>query len=1068
MARKRINEPLHGMAVSDVSIKQPVFVVMVMLLAVVVGLFAYTRLPVSLLPDFSVPVVSIVTNYPGAGPESVAQQVSEPIEGAVTTLSGIRNLTSTSSEGISVVVIEFNSQVNINQALQEAREAVNRIRPLFPRAVKDPSVEQYNPSAAPILQVAVAANQSLSPLELRRLIDREFIPALRRVDGVGAVAVAGGRQRQINVLLRLDRLQVLAISPAQISAAINGANLNAGLGALDIGSERLTIRAPNLLQSVDDIAQLPIGGTPYRVGDVATIEDGIAEVATYARLNGQDAVTLSVVKRAGANTITVARDATDQLERLIAANPQLTLVVTADDAREVRAQVSSSIEEMVLAVIAALLVVLLFFRDLPNTLVTMAGLPIILIATFGAMLLFGLSLNILTLLALSLSVGLVIDDAIVVRENIFRYMERGFTPVQAASRATAEVALSVLAMTLTIIAVFLPVTFTTGTTGIIFKAFGITVAAAMALSLVEAFTFAPMLSAHLFHGRNKPIEAASDTAPPSAGATGAQIGHDEPDWLGRQYARALRWSLRRRWVPVAAALVILLVSGIVASSLQFAFLPAGKSSTVTISYEAPVGSNLATTDALARQAEAVIQADPEVVAVQVAVGGDGYESGSNSGAFTVLAASADASEAVRDRLRPQLAFLPKLAFSTVQADGTTSTGIAARAIQVQVRSSRPPAELAPIVARVEETLGAIPGTADIGTNLSSGQPELQLAFDPARIAALGLGAEEIQAAISALIGGETATTLRQSGQDTNIVVRLAPDQRADLAALQNLSLPTPSGVVLLGEIARIERGAGPASIRRANRLYEIVVGANVAEGSDEAVVRAAVQAAVGEIERPADVTLGFGGQQRDQDEGLNSLFIAMGLSVLFVYMVLASQFGSFLQPLVIMLAMPFSFIGAFVALRLANLPLDIVAMIGLIMLLGLVVKNSILLVDFANQLRDTGVEKHAALVQAGAVRLRPILMTSAAIVAGAVPTAFGIHFFSEGGGLDLRRGIAVVLIGGMLTSTLLTLLIVPTAYSLLDSFTARIATWRSPRARPVNPAVPAQTADDQPISRGAS
>ncbi|NTU80035.1 MAG: efflux RND transporter permease subunit, partial [Chloroflexales bacterium] len=1039
MSSTRPKERLKGMPISDISIQQPVFITMMMLLAVVIGLLAYRSLPVNYLPDFSMPIVSVTVTYPGAGPETIAQQVSQPIEEALNTISGVDTINATASEGVAQIMVTFSEGVDIGQGIQNVREKVGAVAPRLPRDTGDPIFQQFDLGALPVLQLAVANDGSRSLLELRRLIDDTFVPALQRLDGVGSVTVSGGQERQINVLMDLDRLSGYQIAPSQISASIRNANTNLGLGSVDTGDQNISLRAPSQITTTQDIANLPITGTRYSVSDVARVEDGINDTTSYQRLNGQNAISLSVVKQAKANTVAVSTAARAEAERLFAAHPELKYIVTLDQSVQVKRSVSSSLEEMVLAVVAALLVVLFFFRDLRNTLVTMAGLPVILILTFGALALFGISINVISLLAVSLCVGLVIDDAIVVRENIFRYMERGYSARQAASRATAEVALSVVAMTLTVVAVFLPVTMTTGITGFIFKAFGLTVASAMLISLVEAFTFAPMLSANLFgsqrvthHGHQVTQPEAEEDDPDAAPVDEAA---DEIGWLGQLYERVLAWSLRHRLLQLGLTTLVLIASVVVASGMKVQFLSSQLTETFVVSYELPPGSSLQRTDALARQAEAVIQADPDVLAVQSSIGGAGTP---ERGSLTVRARDSKIAETVRERLRAQLAFLPNLIYSAQSFSGMGGTGVTGRNIQVNVRSALPASELAPIAAQLEAAARGIPGMVDVGSTYQTGRPEVQFFVDPVRAGDLGITSNDLASSVRALINGDTATTLRQGTEAIDIVVRLDESQRSNPTDLAAITLPSSRGGVPISSVARIAVGTSPTSLRRTDLQNEIVIGANVGPGHNQAELQKALQAVIDQMAYPRDeVVISFGGALQNMSEGFSSLFIAMGLSVLFVYMVLASQFGSFTQPVVIMLAMPFSFIGAFVALRLTGMPLDITGMIGLIMLMGLVVKNSILLVDFTNKLRASGLEKGQAIARAGAIRLRPILMTSAAIIAGAVPTALGIHFFSSGEGAEFRRSLAVVLIGGMLTSTLLTLLVVPTAYSVLDSATGR-------------------------------
>jgi hydrophobic/amphiphilic exporter-1 (mainly G- bacteria), HAE1 family len=1035
---------LEGVAIADTAIRQPVFITMMVLLAIVGGLLAYSTLPVNFLPDFSVPTVSISVNYQGADPQTMADQVAKPIEDALTTISGVDHITTNASQGSVQITVEFAGSVSTDQAIQNVREKVNAVAPRLPNGADDPVYRQFDPNDQAVLQLAITGDGTITPLALRELMDSTFVPEVEHVEGVGSVDVNGGQQRQINVLLDLDRLEALHLAPSQVSAAISNANSNLGLGSITSGDQTINLRAPSQITKPEDIANIPIAGTTYIVGDVATVEDGVAEQTGYARLDGQDAITLGVHKQSGTNTVSVAEGALQKLEQLLAANPHFRYVVTNDQSTQVRSSVESSIEEIILAVVAAMLVVLLFFRDLRNTLTTVAGLPVIMIFTFAGLKLFGITINVISLLALSLSVGLVIDDAIVVRENIFRFMERGDPPKLAASRGTAEVSLSVLAMTLTIIAVFLPVALVSGTVGVIFKSFGITVAVAMGISLIEAFTFAPMLSATLFtqkhvHHHTPPADVTDSLDLPHEAA-------EELGWLGRSFERLLHWTLRHRWAPMALTVAILVVSLVIATGLRVSFLPSQQNETFGLGFQMPPGSSLEATDRLARQAEAIIMKDPSVVAVQTMVNG-------GSGSFTVRLHNSGETDAARERIRPQLTFLPKLALSAQSFGGGNATGATSRNVQLQIQSSRPLGELVPIADQIQQAAQSIPGLIDIGSSYDQAQPELQFKLRNSVAGDYSLSNNDISSSIRALISGDTATTWQQNGNDIDVVVRLPASQRADTNTINAISIPTSSGTVPLGSVADISSGTGPTSIRRYDRQNEIVVGANVAPGYDQTQLQSQLQAKIAQLNLPSNVYTAFGGDTQNQSEGFGALFTAMGLSMLLVYIVLASQFGSFAQPLVIMLAMPFSFLGAFVALRLAGMALDITGLIGLIMLLGLVVKNSILMVDFTNQLRRAGMDKHTALERAGAIRLRPILMTSTAIIAGALPTALGIHFFSGGEGGEFRRGLAIVLVGGMLTSTLLTLLVVPTAYSLLDSLLARLG--RLFRWRPRRQAQPA-------------
>jgi HAE1 family hydrophobic/amphiphilic exporter-1 len=1042
---------LNGNIIADTSIRQPVFITMLMLLAIVIGLLAYRSLPVNLLPDISVPVVAVTLTYPGAGPESVAEQVAKPVENALNTINGIKHITSNSSEGIATILLEFQSNVNVDRAEQDVREKVNQIKPTLPNDVRDPVFSKFDPNDSPVLTVAVASDGSLTPLQLRQLVDNDLVPLIQQVQGVGSVTANGGQVRQINVQMDLRKLTSYGILPVQISNAIRNANSTYGLGTINAGDRDVSLRVPSQLATPEDIARIQITGTPYRVGDVATVEDGVAEVKSYSRLDGKDAVSLAIRKQSGTNTVQVADNAKAVLAKFFASRPNLRYFLPSDQSDAVRSSVDSAIEELIVAAVAAMLVVLLFFRDLRNTLTTVAGLPVIMIFTFALLSYFGLSINLITLLALSLSVGLVIDDAIVVRENIFRHMERGETPMVAASRGTAEVSLSVLAMTLTIISVFLPVTFTTGVTGIVFYSFGITVAAAMAISLVEAFTLAPMLSAYLFKQQTpKPGTAPVQHAAADLEAEASDYNHaleearEETGPLGRWYGRMLRWILAtrgHRLLVVGVALAVLFISGVVAIQLKFSFFPKQDNHLFVASFEQPPGTPLATTDQIARQVEAILLKDPGVAAVLSTVGSAGS---TERAEFSVRVRKDTPTDTVQARLRTQIESIPgiqRVALGQPSFTGS-STAVQNRPLVLSIQSTRPVNEFAPLLQPLRGQAEGIPGLTDIDTSYTPGKPELVFHVDPAKTGDLGVTNDDIARSVRALINGDTATTFRQNGQDTDVVVRLRPGDRASTDDLQAISVPTRGGSVPLSALVRAELSSSPTTIRRYDRLNQILIGANVV-GRNVNDVQRDIQARLQSFqstlppEVSKDLIFTFQGQTQQQQEGFDTLFIAMGLSVLFVYMVLASQFGSFLQPLLIMTAMPFSFIGAFLALLLTGIELDITGMIGLIMLLGLVTKNSILLVDFTNRLRRAGLEKHQAIELAGAVRLRPIMMTTLAIIAGALPTALGLHLFGSGQGSEFRRGLAIVLIGGLTTSFFLTLLVVPTGYSLLDSFT----TW---------------------------
>ena len=1041
---------LDGNLIADTSIRQPVFVTMLMLLAIVAGLLAYTMLPVNQLPDIALPTVVVTVAYPGAGPESVADQVARPIEDELSTISGLSKITSNAAENVAVIIAEFNQDVDPNSALQNVREKVSGIRAQLPQDIREPVFQRIEPNQDPILQVAFTSTGSLTSQQLRARIKNELVPQIQRAPGVGSTTVTGGLERQINVELTLARLQSLRILPAQVSNAIAAANTNVGVGNALVGAQNYNLRTPSVFKQPNDIAATGIPGTAYTIADVGVVVDGNAEPDTYTRLNGGAAIILAIRKQTGTNTTAVADAALGELERAVAAYPDLAYTVIVNQATQVRSNVRGAIEEIIIAVVFAMLVVWLFFRDLRNTVVTIIGLPVIIIGTFAMIAAFGISINIVSLLAIAVSVGLVIDDAIVVRENIFRYIEHGYDPWQAASKGTAQVATSVLAMTLTLIAVFVPVTFTTGITGTIFKSFGITVACAMTLSLIEAFTLAPMLSAHWFKPRATAQPDAPEMPDDAPQETATKHGASE-----RLYVRLLDWSLRHRLTTLAAGALIVVASLVALSGLKTSFLPVPENRRLGIAFELPPSTPLNVTDERARAVEQILLQDPGVEAVMTTVGGSRgmYGGGGNELAqFLLKLRDNAATTEVQARLRLQLAGLPKLTFSQSSYKYGESTAVQTRPIQVKLRTTGALSELAPVAAQVQAALANVAGFADIDSSYSPGKPELQYELIQANANDYGLTNRDLAMTMRTLVDGNTAAVFRENGKDYDIVVQLRAEDRASVETINTLRLPIGRDLLPLSSIARLKVAESPTVIRRAERMNEILIGGNNV-GRNVNDVQRDVEAQLRTITLPANVTLIVGGASDDQSAGFTSLLLAMALSVSFVYMVLASQFGSFLQPLVLMLAMPLSFIGAFLALRLANLELNIVALIGLLLLLGLVVKNSILLIDFTNVLRADGMEKHAALIHAGATRLRPILMTSITVIAGNIPTALGL-----GDGAELRRGLGMAVIGGMITSTLLTLVLVPAAYSLLDAAQTRFGQLFQRQPAQAEAPAPAQTA----------
>ncbi|MEI7771344.1 MAG: efflux RND transporter permease subunit [Chloroflexales bacterium] len=1016
---------LRGNRIADFSIREPVLVLIAMAAVIALGAAAFVRLPLALLPPSNQPTIVVIAAYPGASPQAVTDEVVKPIEDQIATLSDVDKIVSRAQPGLATVVAQFRVGVNLDSVQQLMKEKIGRARLLMPLGVLEPTYAQYDQGQLPILEVAVTSVGARTPEDIHQLLQDTIVPEIQAAPGVGLVTVAGGRTRQINVELSLARVQALRIQPTEVLAAIAAASPTLSLGSASANGLDYRLSTPGAFSAPQDIAAIPLGLGSYTVGDVATVVDGSAPVDTYTRLNGADIVLLSVSKQSAANTSDTAGAALVRLTQIFAAYPDLRYTVVRDQAEEVRKNVDGALEDVIIAVVFAVLVVFLFFRDLRHTVVTVLGMPIILAGTFMAMYALGLSLNIVTLLALSVSVGLVIDDAIVVRENVFRNLELGYSPIQAASRGAAQVAGSVVAMTMTIIVVFLPVIGAPGVPGIIFSAFSLVVISAMAVSLVEAFTNGSTIAALWLRApRGAPAP------PPLDLEDDVTHEHVQDTRLNRVYRRALAWSLTHRGLVMLATLAALGVTGWQALYVPYAFLPLDESRQFGVSFELPPGTPLATTDAQARRVEQILRAAPGVEYVLASVGG---VEGQEQAFFFVTYGGSAPLEAFQSQLRPQLAGLPRLAFSRTNYESGPLTNVLVRPIQVQIRGQGSPEQLAPYAAQLRAALAGVAGLADFDTSYTPGVPSIEYRIKPDIAGRYGVTNVNLGLTMQTLVNGVYAGRYREGGHAYPISLRLRPEDRQDVATISALRIPVGRNLLALSTIATISQADQPRYILRADRRSEILLSGNNL-GRNINYVIGDMQQVIAANPPPAGVTVSFGGfTYEQQQDGYGSLISALGAASLLIYMVLAAAFRSFTKPIVLMLAMPLSLIGAVAAVRIFSVEVNIVAMVGVLMLLGLVVKNSIMLMEYTNKLREAGVNTYDALIKAGQVRMRPILMTSAAIISGSIPTVMGL-----GAGAELRRGLGIIIIGGLISSTLLTLLVVPTAYSVYESLESAI------------------------------
>ncbi|MEA3334533.1 MAG: efflux RND transporter permease subunit [Chloroflexota bacterium] len=1023
------------MKIWDVSIKNPVFITMIMLALAVVGIIAYNNMPLDFFPDVSFPTLAVITVYPGAGPEEVQNQVTRPIEEALVTAPGAEEVQSQSGEGFSMVLVSFNLDKDVDQAIQDIREKIANVRSELPEDILEPSLQAFDPSSFPIMNVSVSAQAGTAAAENVRLtVSDEVLPRLQRIEGVADASVSGGQEREIQVLLDASALKARNVAPQQVIGTIMAESWSIPGGSVQQEGKNLLIRTPGNFDTVDDIANLQIASPlgAVRVGDVATVQDGWKELDTYSRLDGQDSVTIAINRQSGTNTVQVAGRVHKELDLLGEARPDLHLIVVQDQSEFVEESFDDAMRELLIGALMASLVVFIFFRNIRNTLVTVAGLPFILLGTFAVMAALDMTLNIVSLLALSLSVGLIIDDAIVVRENIFRHMEMGKTPEQASSDGTAQVATPVVAMTLTIVAVFLPIAFVGGLVGKFLNSFGVVVSVAVLISLFEALTFAPMLSAKFFKQEEAKFTEEE--------AESLEHAHASLGWLDRAYQTVLGWTLRHRWITLLAGVALLVGALYGTTFLNKAFMTTIDQGTVNMALSLTPGTALAETDQASRELETRLLAREDVDSVLTSVGGLGTPE--NATFFVALAEGKPLEDFIASA-RTEFAEVPGLSisggdFMSMMGGGTSVLG---KPVQIILQTIGDPDELNQFSVGLAEQLKQVPGLVDVDVSYRPGKPEVLLVVDRRRAADLGLNIATIGSTVRTLVEGSEVATFRGEGPEAEIRVQLQEKDRDELDQILDLQVPTERGFVPLRQIAHLQAASGPTQFNRLDRQNAVIIGANTFDRVVEDVVED-VTYSLENTQFPPDVSWKFSGEQEMQDEAFTAMGTAMLLAMVFVYMVLASLFGSFVQPLVIMLALPLAAIGGLLALLIFNFPLDMTAMIGLILLMGLVTKNSILLVDLTNKLRrDKGVPRDDALMIAGPIRLRPILMTTLALILGMLPVAIGL-----GSGSGFRQPMAITVIGGLITSTLLTILLVPTAYSLVEGATGRYHRWRLDRA----------------------
>jgi HAE1 family hydrophobic/amphiphilic exporter-1 len=1021
------------MSLADVSIERPTFITCIVLVMLAVGLLAMQKLGVDLFPDVTFPVVTITTPYPGAGPAEIETLVSKPLEDEISTLAGIKRLTSVNSEGFSRVVAEFTLETDVKYAEQQIRDRVGATKRKLPRDVKESTIRRIDPADQPI--VILALNAELRDEQIYDVADEVIRPKLEQVNQVGLVEIIGGRKREIHVALDRSKLKAHELSVLNVNDRLMAAGENVPSGKVDQDTKETVFRTLGEFRALDDIKHTVLSffgsEVPTTIQDVGRIVDTTEDEKSRAFLNGKKAVFLYVYRQTGSNTIAVVDAVKKQigvlnttLQREVG-QPKLSMI--RDGSTWIHVNVDDVKDSILMGIVLAVLVVFFFLGNARSTLITGLALPNSLIGAFVLMSVAGFTINIMTLLALSLSVGLLIDDAIVVRENIFRHIEMGKSPIAAAREGTAEVRLAVIATTLTVIAVFGPVGFLKGVTGQFFKQFGLTICFAMAISLFDALTIAPMLSAY-FAG----ISHKTNKKPGFYDLTIGRMlsGFDRfQTWLENQYEKTIKFTLKRPIVVLSASFLIFLGSCSTVRFIPKTFLPPQDAGEFSVGLDLPPGTNLQAMNEVAAKVDAVMRSNPEVEVSALSVGGTSGQTEVADFYVRLIPAknrklnTIEMKEKIRQQLKPFAHANPKI--KDYDAVGGGQRPFMVNIIGLDQK------ELERVGAELFEALRKHPGLKDVDTSYRAGKPEFQVATNSERSKTLGISTTILGNELRAQVEGLVSAKFREKGREYDIRVRLEDSQRDLREGFNRTYVPNMNGnLVLLKDVAKGVEAEGPATINRQDRGRLITISADIAPGAGLGDVMADTTRIIEkDIKLPLGMRYAFVGQAENFSELGSSMAIAMGFGVLFIFMVLASLYESFVTPLTIMLALPLAFCGSFVALWSTGASLNIFSMIGIIMLLGVASKNSILLVDYANQLINKGTDRSTALLMAGKARLRPILMTTMALIAGTAPVALGLNEASR-----QRTSMGIAIIGGLISSTLLTLIVVPAAFSYIDRF----------------------------------
>jgi HAE1 family hydrophobic/amphiphilic exporter-1 len=1027
------------MKIVNFAVKRPVTITILVTVVIMLGIFTYSKMGLNLLPEMKLPVAAVMTTYTGAGPEEV-EQVSKTLEGTLAGLSNVKTIQSISSSGSSIIILQYNWGTDMDLAATDIREKIGIVEKYLPAEVDKPMVIKMDPNMMPILQLGISGGDNMSLAQLQSLAEDVIEPRLSRLPDIASVVITGGLVREVKVDVDPVKLQNYGLSLSSINQVLQAENFNMSSGTMVEGQRKYYVRSLQQFESIDDIKKVAIlnaAGSPIYLRDIATITDGYKDDRQMTRVDQKAAVGISCLKQSDANTVEACNSIKAEIANIQKElGVKLNVKITVDQSDFINKSLNSTKTTILEGSLMAILVLFLFLRNMRSTLIVFTAIPLSIVATFVLMYFNGSTLNLITLGGLALGLGRMIDDSIVVFENIYRHRTLGLSPLDAALTGASEVGNAVIASTLTIMVVFLPIIFTEGIAGIIFKPLGLTVGFAVFCSLLVALTVVPLMSSRLL--TDQAMEKKK-----TGGGRIARITERFGVWLdnlGETYKKMVAWALSHRKTVISTVTVLMLLACAAVPLVGAEFMPKMDSGEISIALEMDKGTTIDQTEKVVNQMENILHNIPEVKTIFTSIGGSGnmfLSQGvqSDQGAITVkLVPRGERKkdvDTVSEQIRQAMSSLPG-AKITVSIPQNFSMGTSTSDISVQVRGDDLTV-LRDLSNQISTIVRNVPGTREVTSSLADGNPEMQIRIDRERAATYGLTPIQVAAEIKNAMQGTIATRYKVSGQEVDVRVGYTPQNHDDYTSLENLKILTALGAqVELSQIASFELAEGPISITRVDQVRQAEITGSLLNRDLKAVM-SDIQTRVDKINLPAGYTIQYGGSNQDMIDSFKSLALALLIAIILVYAVMAILYESFFTPFVIMFSIPTAFIGVVAGLLITGRTFNVTAFIGVIMLVGVAVANAIVLVDYIKRLIDGGMERNLAIIEAGRVRLRPILMTALATILAMLPMATGL-----GEGAETQAPMATVVIGGLLASTFITLLLIPVVYSLFDDWGQKI------------------------------